>query len=92
VVFEWDANKADDNYRKHGVRFSTEALGVFDDEFALTLTDDKSDPAEQRFITIGMATNVQVLVVVYTYRGSNIRIISARTAEPHEREEYEAQL
>jgi len=28
---------------------------------------------------------------VYTWRGDKIRIISARPAEPHEREEYEAQ-
>jgi uncharacterized DUF497 family protein len=92
VAFEWDAKKADDNYRKHGVRFSTDALGVFDDDFALTLTDDESDGVEQRFITIGMGSNACLLVVVYTCRGDNIRIISARTAEPHEREEYEAQL
>jgi uncharacterized DUF497 family protein len=32
------------------------------------------------------------LVVVYTWRGENIRIISARPAEPYEREEYEAEL
>ena len=31
----------------------------------------------------------RLLVVVYTYRSENIRIISARPAEPHEREEYE---
>ncbi|HEX4230495.1 MAG TPA: BrnT family toxin [Bryobacteraceae bacterium] len=65
-MFEWDANKADDNYRKHGVRFSTEAPGVLDDDFALTIMDDESDPAEQRFVTIGMGTNAPVLVVVYT--------------------------
>ncbi len=77
VASEWEANKADDNYRKHGVRFSTEALGVFEDEFALTITDDESDPAEQRFIPVGMGTNGWLLVFVYTYRGDNIRVISA---------------
>jgi uncharacterized DUF497 family protein len=34
----------------------------------------------------------RTLVVVFTYRGENIRIISARRAEPHEREQYEEQL
>ena len=33
----------------------------------------------------------RLLVVVYTWRGENIRIISARPAETHEREEYEAE-
>ena len=30
-----------------------------------------------------------VLVVVYAWRGGDIRLISARRDEPHEREEYE---
>jgi uncharacterized DUF497 family protein len=31
------------------------------------------------------------LLVVYTWRGENIRIISARVADVHEREQYEAE-
>ena len=31
----------------------------------------------------------RVLVVTYIYRGANIRIISVRVAEPHERTQYE---
>jgi uncharacterized DUF497 family protein len=38
-----------------------------------------------------MGTMGRLLVVVYTWRGENIRIISARPAESHEREQYEAQ-
>jgi uncharacterized protein len=33
----------------------------------------------------------RILVVVYTWRGDDIRPISARRAERHEREEYENQ-
>ena len=33
----------------------------------------------------------RILVVVYTWRGDDIRLISARRAEPHERKEYEKQ-
>jgi len=36
-----------------------------------------------------MGVKGRVLVVTYTYRGSNIRIISTRVAEPHERTQYE---
>jgi uncharacterized DUF497 family protein len=32
------------------------------------------------------------VLVVYTYHGENIRIISARLAGPQERKSYEAQL
>ena len=49
------------------------------------------DPNEQRFTTLGMGATGRLLVVVYTWRGEVIRIISARPAEPHEREEYEAE-
>ena len=88
--FEWDQqSKAGINFRRHGVRMP-EAIPVFEDTHAITLTDDESDPGEQRFVTLGTGATGRLLVVVYTYRGENIRIISARPAEPHERNEYEA--
>ncbi len=90
VSFEWDPNKAASNVWKHEVRFS-EAVGVFSDEYAITISDDESDPSEQRFVTLGTGVTGRVLVVVYCYRGHHIRIISARIAEPHERNHYEAQ-
>jgi len=36
-----------------------------------------------------MGVKGRVLVVVYRYRGRNVRIISARLAEAHERSQYE---
>jgi uncharacterized DUF497 family protein len=91
VGFEWDEeSKAGINFRKHGVRVP-EAIPVFDDPYAITILDDESDPSEQRFITLGMGALGKLLVVVYTWRGEDIRIISARPAETHEREEYEAE-
>ena len=88
VGFEWDARKAEANYRKHGVWFS-ESLPVFEDDDAVTITDDDSDPHEVRFVSIGMGAKGRVLVVVYCYRGENVRIISARMAELQERIQYE---
>ncbi len=88
MSFEWDVRKAEANYKKHGVRVS-ESLPVFEDDHAITITDDASDPTEQRFVSIGTGAKGRMLVVVYTYRGTNIRIISARLAEPHERMQYE---
>ena len=89
--FEWDEEcKAGLNFRKHGVRMP-DAIPVFGDPFAITITDDESDPGEQRFVTLGMGASGRLLVVVYTWRGERIRIISARPAEAHECEEYEAQ-
>jgi len=91
VGFEWDEeSKAGINFRKHGVRMP-EAIPVFDDPRAVTIVDDESDPVEQRFITLGMGALGRLLVVVYAWRGENIRIISARPAEAHERDEYEVE-
>jgi len=88
MAFEWDVRKAETNYRKHGIHFS-ESLPVFEDDYAITIIDEESDPHEQRFVSIGTGVKGRVLVVVYTYRGSNIRIISARLAEARERGDYE---
>ena len=90
VAFEWDPIKAAANVRKHGVQFS-EALGVFSDDYAITIEDDESNPNEQRFVTLGVGIKGRVLVVVYGYRGENLRIISARTADRLELEKYETQ-
>ena len=90
VSFEWDPNKATANVGKHGVQFS-EAVGVFGDDYAITIRDDESDSDERRLLTLGMGIKGRILVVVYCYSGENIRIISARAAERPERDQYEAQ-
>lgn len=87
VDFEWDRGKATANLRKHGVDFA-DAVGVFSDPLAATIADRYRD--EERFITIGTDTLGQLLVVVYTWRVTRIRIISAREATRHERRHYEA--
>jgi uncharacterized DUF497 family protein len=89
MAFEWDAAKAASNLRKHGVDFA-DAVGVFHDPFALSRPDDASD--EERFVGIGTDFLGRILVVVYTFRGSDVRIISARTAARPERLTYEAGL
>jgi len=86
--YEWDPNKAKSNYTKHGVRFA-DAVGVFEDENALTIEDDHEK--EDRFITIGRDFLSRILVVVYTFRDIAIRIISARKATARERKMYEEQ-
>ena len=87
--YEWDPHKAKSNLRKHGIDFA-DATTVFSDEYALTIPDD--DPDEERFITIGMDALGRILVVVYTWRGERIRVISARKAESDECKQYEGQL
>jgi len=85
MEYQWDDKKAKSNHRKHGIEFA-DAVPVFADDFAITVEDDFPD--EERFITIGMDAFGQILVVVYTWRGESIRIISARKATPYERKQY----
>jgi uncharacterized DUF497 family protein len=63
-------------------------VGVFEDEWALTIKEEYIED-EQRFVTMGMDFLGRVLVVVYTYRGDTIRLISARVATKSERRTYE---
>ena len=85
VIFEPKKNSI--NLRKHGVSLA-EGDGVLNDPLALTIEDD-SARGEQRFVSIGMSTFRRLMVVVYTYRGEEIRLISVRRAEPKERRAYE---
>jgi uncharacterized DUF497 family protein len=87
VCYEWDPAKARQNLRKHGVDFA-DAVPVLEDEAALTIRDPFSEQ-EQRWITLGMDALGRLLVVVYTWRGDRIRLISARPATPRERRQYE---
>jgi uncharacterized protein len=87
VKFEWDSFKAVSNLQKHNVDFA-DAIGVLDDDLAITIRDYAS--GEERFITLGMDAFNRLLVVVYIWRGDNIRIISARKATPRERHQYES--
>jgi uncharacterized DUF497 family protein len=90
VAIVWDLEKLRTNIEKHGVRFP-DAGTVLEDPRSITISDCESDPDEERLVTLGSNASGRVLVVVYTWRGGDIRLISARPAEPHEREEYENQ-
>jgi uncharacterized DUF497 family protein len=84
--YQWDREKAERNYRKHGVRFA-DAVSVFVDDLALTIED--MDLEERRWVTLGQDLFGRLLVVVYVWRGDEIRLISARVANPKERRQYE---
>ncbi|MCL2872439.1 MAG: BrnT family toxin [Betaproteobacteria bacterium] len=84
IVFDPVKNRR--NIRDYQIDL-TDVDGVFFDPFALTREDRDHD--EARFVTMGMDGFGRLLVVVYVHRGEDIRAISARRAEPHERRLYE---
>ncbi len=84
MEFEWDADKADLNWRNHGVAFEVATL-VFDDQFRIE--DDDPEPSEYRQNVIGYVEG-RLLFVVFTMRGDVCRIISARLGDRKERRRY----
>ena len=88
LTFEWDEEKSKGNLRKHGVSFD-EAKTVFNDPFAMTISDPEHSSQEDRYIDLGMSSQERMLMVWYTERGRNIRIIGSRTATRKQRREYE---
>ncbi|MEI7796318.1 MAG: BrnT family toxin [Methylococcaceae bacterium] len=90
MEFTWDKNKADSNYRKHGVSFE-EATTVFGDFLAATFPDNDHSIDEERFLTLGISVAERLLLVAHTENENITRIISARLATTHERKVYESE-
>ena len=92
IEFEWDEDKNTVNIFKHGIDF-WDAIYIWNDRLRQERYDiEHSTANEDRWQTIGMS-RFGVLMVVYTdkvhFRDSDIRIISARKAEPHEIKKYQ---
>ena len=88
MIYEWDAEKAKGNLRKHRISFE-DAATVFLDPLALTFPDPDHSSGEDREITIGRSRREQVVFVSHCQRGDRVRIISARKATRGEHRQYE---
>jgi len=86
VSYQWDPAKARANRAKHGVRFA-DAVGVFEDPRAVTVDDPHPD--EDRYVTIGLDFLGRILVVSWTWRDEEVRLLSARRATRKESRDYE---
>ena len=89
--FDWDPEKARENYRKHEVSFETAVL-VFDDP-GFVMFPDRDVDGEERWPTIGLVRGVLLLLVAHTFQEVDedemVRIISAREVTADERRLYE---
>ena len=88
MEFRWDPRKDRSNQRKHAVSFR-EAATVFEDPLSAIFPDPDHSSDEARFLTIGMSRIGRILVIAHTEYDEEIRIISARTATPTERDFYQ---
>ena len=94
--FDWDEVKADANARKHGVTFEL-ASTVFHDPRLLTVADLEHSDTEERWFSVGCASNGAVLSVVYLWSdtdpaATNIRLVSARKSTQAESRQYQEGL
>ena len=88
LTFEWDEEKDLLNQRKHGVSFE-EAKTIFNDPRSITIADEQHSDEEDRYLDLGISSRGRLIVVSYTEREPNIRIISCRKATKSERKTYE---
>ena len=86
MEFEWDDAKSDACFTHRGFDFAY-AVGAFLDSDRIVGRDRRWDYGEDRYRLLG-AIGSRVFVVIYTMRGSTIRIISARRANRKEVREY----
>ncbi len=88
LEFEWDARKAARNQGKHGVSFE-EAATLLGDPPGGIIEDPRQSADEVRYVLAGLSRRGRFLVVMFTERGSGVRIISARLGTRRERSGYE---
>ncbi len=86
MSYQWDPAKARANRAKHGISFA-DAVAVFEDPRSITLDD--RHPDEDRYVTVGLYFLGRVVVVCWTLRDEEVRLISARKATRAELHEYQ---
>jgi len=88
--FVWDKAKNIKNLKKHGISFD-EAKTVFFDDAARLIPDPDHSDEEDRYILLGLCSQLRILMVCHCYRNEDesIRIISARKASKSEKRQYE---
>ncbi len=87
--FEWDRAKEERNIRERDVDFTT-ASRIWGGP-VLEKIDDRRDYGETRILAFGKL-NERLMAVLFTWRGSNRRIISARKANRREQRRFEAEI
>jgi uncharacterized protein len=91
--FEWDEDKAANIVRKHGISFEL-ARTIFHDPELLTVADLEHSEVEDRWFSVGRASNGALISVVYLWSETSllvtqIRLISGRKATQAEIRYYQ---
>ena len=89
VGFQWDAHNAEKIWQKHSVTPS-ECERIFFNRPLVVADDEKHSAKESRFYALGHTDVGRLLFAVFTIRGGQIRVISAKDMNRKERKMYES--
>ena len=82
--FQWDEGNLEKSSRTHGVEF-WESEEIFFNQPFVVLLDERHSTTEERYFSLGKTDLGRTLMVVFTLRGTEIRVISARDMSRKER-------
>jgi len=85
--FDWDVGNILKNWEAHRVSAS-ECEQIFFNRPLVAVPDVKHSHVEDRYYALGQTDSGRELFVVFTIRGSLIRVISARDMNRKEKKEY----
>lgn len=91
VIFEWDKGNSDKNWVKHKVS-NKEAEEVFQNEPKFIFKDETHSQIEERYGLFGITNQGRKLSIVFTIRGNQVRVITARDISKRERRIYEEKV
>ena len=75
--FEWDPWNIEKNKVKHRV-LPKECEDIFFNKPLIIIPDTRHSFVEERYAALGITDTGRVLTIIFTFRGSRIRVISAR--------------
>jgi uncharacterized DUF497 family protein len=90
IEFEWDQWNVQKNEIKHGVsRLEAESV-FYDPAYKMFRDAPHSTAREARYVLYGKGLENRILMVGFTVREAQVRVITARPASRKERRIYEA--
>lgn len=87
--FEWDSAKEEKNIRDRDISFAL-ASRIWEGQ-VLERIDDRRDYGEVRMLAFGTIKG-RLMAVLYTWRGTSRRIISARKANRREQRRFQHEI
>ncbi len=91
IAFDWDDGNSEKNYRKHDVTYK-ETEEVFLNDEIVFCPDTKHSQNEERYYVFGKTNEFRELLIAFTIRKKQVRVIMARDMSRKERVWYEKEI